>query len=361
MKIEKITRERLQQMYIVSKISSPKIAEFYHCRPERVRYLLRKYHIPIRTKSEAMKIAVGISVAKNKLRECYLKQKLSSGEIAKKLKCSASLVRKKLKEYNIPARSIQEAKALTKPQYKRRSFNGNLSERAYLIGFRLGDLYVNQTHKNSPTLRIGTNSTKAAQIELVEKLFKPYGHVWKSRPYVLKGKNITTTKKVVHIRCFVNRSFNFLLNKKDIIEPWILKNEKCFAGFLAGYADAESTFCICGTDGVFSIKSQDKNILWQIYERVNELGILCRPPFLARHAGSIDKRGVKSNKDVYSLTIYRKDSLLKLIDYIGPYLKHREKLERMKLVKKNVEKRNIKYNYRPDHRWYQSYNLIKVL
>ena len=104
---------------------------------------------------------------------------------------------KKLKEYKVPTRSIQDAKALTKPRYKRKNFNGSLGQKAYLIGFRIGDLYINQTHKNSPTLRIGTNSTKTAQIELVEKIFKPYGHIWKSRPYFLKSKTTARTQKAV--------------------------------------------------------------------------------------------------------------------------------------------------------------------
>jgi len=294
-------------------------------------------------------------VPKNFLRRLYLEEKLSSYQIAQKLNCSQSFIMKKLKEYKVPTRSIQDAKALTKPRYKRKNFNGSLGQKAYLIGFRIGDLYINQTHKNSPTLRIGTNSTKTAQIELVEKLFKPYGHIWKSRPYFLKSKTTTRIQKAVHIRCFVNRSFDFLKDKKDEIVPWILKSKKYFAAFLAGYIDAEGSFCICGGDGVAYVGSQDKNIIHQIQKKLIELGILCRPPQIKRKKGTRDIRGTISNEDVWGVWIHRKNAILKLINLINPYLKHADKRRRMKILMNNILERDKKYNRHQRSKWDKLY------
>jgi len=71
------------------------------------------------------------------LKELYLKKKLSSPKIAERLNCSPTFVRNKLREYGIPIRSLKEALLLSNtPKYPRYNFNGDLKEKAYLIGFR---------------------------------------------------------------------------------------------------------------------------------------------------------------------------------------------------------------------------------
>ena len=342
----KISKEELQNLYIKQKLSSPQIAKIYNLYPERIRWLLRKYGIPIRTKSEAMKILIGVNIPKNELRELYQNQKFSSDQIAKKYNCSPSLIRKRLKEYDIKSRTVREAKGLTKPKYPRKDFSGNLEEKAYLIGFRLGDLHVRQRNPFSPTIIINSTSTKIEQIELIKNLFLYYGHTWISKP---------DRNNAISIRCYVNRSFDFLFPKQDMIEPWILKNDKAFAAFFAGYIDAEGTFAICGGDGVFHVRSNDKNIIWQIRSQLMQLEVLCPKPKLVRKKGSIDKKGIRSNADVWMLMVYRKDSLLKLIKMLKSFIKHTGKIEGMEKVKDNIIERNIKYNNMPDRRFKNMY------
>lgn len=288
------------------------------------------------------------TVSRNTLLQLYINNKLGSYEIARKLGCSQSLIMKRLREYGIPTRSVQAAKALVVPKFPRTNFSNDPVEKAYLIGFRLGDLYVSKTHPNSPTIRISTNSTIRAQLELVKNLFSTYGHVHISKMDSRGAKNI---------RCFVNCSFSFLLDKKDSVEKWILRRKETLFAFVAGYADAEGTFCISSGDGIFGIKSQDKNIVHTIWKYLNYHGILCKRPFLGRKAGTVDKRGIKNNRDVWQLTIYRKDSLLSLIKEIKPLLKHSQKIKEMSLVKQNIEERNRKFGNKKDRRWYKTYHI----
>jgi len=352
MKINKITAKNLREMYIERKMSSPEIGQIYHCRPEYIRYLLRKYKIKIRTKSEALWLQRGVLISKATLRKLYQKEKMSAREIAEKLRCGQTTIINRLKQYNIPIRTTQEAHVLAaQPTYKRTDFNGNLTEKAYLIGFRLGDLHVSRTNQYSSIIRVNTNSTQPEQIQLVEQLFSPYGYIWKGKP---------DKQKAVTIRCFLNQSFTFLLEKKDLIEPWILKNKNYFAAFLAGYIDAEGSFCLCGGDAVFSIKSQDRNILQQIRAKLIELGVLCRPSQIARRAGEKDIRGVKNNKDIWAVFIYRKDALLKLMDLINSYLKHAKRRKNMELVKNNIIWRNKKYNNHQTSKWDKLYLKEKI-
>lgn len=328
-------------------MSSPEIAKIYRCRPEHIRRLLRKYRIKIRTKSEALWLQRGIKTSKTTLRKLYQNQKMSAREIAEKLRCGQTTIINRLKQYDIPIRTTQEVHTLAAQiSYRRIDFNGSLEEKAYLIGFRLGDLYVSRTNQYSSIIRVNTNSTKLEQIQLVEQLFSPYGYIWKGKP---------DQYKAVTIRCFLNQSFIFLLNKKDLIEPWILKNKNYFAAFLAGYADAEGTFCLCGGNAVFSIKSQDKNILRQIRNKLVELGILLRPPQMTRKAGTKDIRGVKNNKNVWAIFIYRKDALLRLTDLISPYLKHIKRRKNMGVVIKNILWREQKYNRHQRSKWDKLY------
>ena len=233
----------------------------------------------------------------------------------------------KLREYGIPRRTIQQSKALTKPKYPRKDFNGTPEEKSYIIGFRLGDLHISKTHPNSPTIRISTNTTRQEQLDLFSKIFSPYGHV-ATYPRDMYGARA--------IRCFANNSFDFLLKKVDCIDEWILREKKTFLSFLGGYTDAEGTFCICGgRSPVFSIKSNDKNILFAIHENIMKLGIHSNPPYLVRKAGSYNS-GIRSNKDVYGYFMYSRKSLIILISTLLPFMKHEKRISNALNVLKYV-------------------------
>ncbi|MEA2113221.1 MAG: LAGLIDADG family homing endonuclease [Patescibacteria group bacterium] len=215
------------------------------------------------------------------------------------------------------------------------------------MGFRQGDLHARSASKNSSTIFVNVSSTKPEQIKLVEQCFSSYGHIWKSKP---------DRKDAVCIRCSLNRTFDFLLSKKDLIESWILENTNYFAAFLAGYTDAEGTFCLCGGNAIFSIRSQDKNILYQIRSKLIELGIFLRPSQIVRKQGTRDVRGTISNKNIFGIWIHRKDSLLKLIDLLNPYLKHSDKRKRIEILKNNIFWRNKKYNRSQSSKWDKLYS-----
>lgn len=346
-KIKKESPEKLKKLYWENEMSSVEIAELYNCSASNIRYWMEKYGIERRSKAAAREIAIGIDISKEQLKDLYLKQKLSSPKIAKKFKCSASYIRKKLREFNIPIRSYSESHLLcNQPKYERRDFSGNLQEKAYLIGFRVGDLYVERT--SSRSLLVSTNSTRKEQISLFKKIFSRYGHITTGKP----DKN-----GAVSVRTYLNNSFSFLLEGKQSIDEWIVNNNEVFAEYLAGYIDAEGTFCICGGSGVFSIKSQDEEIIRKIYSKLINLEILLRPPQVSREEGAVDKRGVASNKDVYYIAVHRKKSLLKLIDLIGSLLKHAKRKKDMRIVRNNILKRNKKYNrVEVGSKWDKLYN-----
>ena len=250
------------------------------------------------------------------LRDLYTNQLLSSYQISTKLKCSQSLIMKKLKILKVNTRTIQESKALTKPIYKRINFQGTSEDKAYIIGFRLGDLYVNKTHPNSPTVRVSCNSTKLEQLKLIRNIFIHYGHV----------KEIGPDKKgATNIRSYLNKSFDFLLPKYPNIPAWILKSKKYSVAFFAGYIDAEGTFAVNNRNQpLFSIKSQDKGIMSDIHKYIlPKIGVTTRLQFV-RPAGSI-MLNILSNKDVFGIFVYNKKDLRSMLIALLPYLKHEKR------------------------------------
>ena len=257
-----------------------------------------------------------IQIPKKTLVDLYIHRFLSSYQIAKKLNCSQALIMKKLNIYKIQTRTIQQGKALTLPKHERHDFSGTLEEKAYLIGFRLGDLFVSKTHPNSPTIRVSCNSTKNEQVNLIHQLFNTYGYV----------KSIGPDKKgATNTRCYLNNTFKFLMSKYSNIPSWILKSKKFSLSFLAGYLDAEGTFAVNNRNQpVFSVKSQDKGVMSDIHKYIlPKIGVQTRLQFV-RAEGTI-MLGIRSNKDVFGIFVYNKKDLNKILKELLPFLKHKKR------------------------------------
>jgi len=270
-------------------------------------------------------VPIKLTINKNILSKLYLKEKLSSYQIADKLKCSQRTIMNRLDEFGIQSRTVQEGKALTPPKYKRNIFFGDKKEQAYLIGFRLGDLHVTKTHPNSPTIRMSSNSTRKEQLVLINKLFSKYGKVTETGP---------DKKGATHIRACLDNSFSFLLPKHKNIPSYILNNKNLALNFLAGYIDAEGCFSINHRNQpVFVINCQDDGIIHDIQSKILPLIFVDTKCHFYRPATSI-VCGVRSNNDVYRIQVYKRENLSKILKYMLPLLKHQKrKGDALKILK----------------------------
>ncbi len=266
----------------------------------------------------------GIQISREQLSQWYHGERKTTHEIARLLGINQSAVIYWMDALDIPRRSKTDA--LTKT--KRADFSGNLEEKAYLIGFRLGDLHVYHAKpKSGTTIRIICASSRMAQIRLIQSLFEPYGFV-KITP---KADGNTM------ISCYVNMSFSFLLPKQDAIEEWILADDKLGLQFLAGYIDAEGSFGIdANGSGNIKIESYDVNILRQLHEILSRLNVACPPPNLIKNK---ETASIKPNHDLWRLGIYRKASLNRLCAFLEPHLRHEQRRRDMENVWKNVRER----------------------
>lgn len=265
----------------------------------------------------------GVQISKEQLAQWYIEERKSTIEIASLLGIDPTNVLYWMKKLGIRRRSRSEAHTKT----WRADFSGDLEEKAYLIGFRLGDLHVYQTKPEGQTIRVMCASSRQAQINLIQSLFKPYGYVKITRK--LDGKTA--------IDCYVNMSFDFLLPKRDKIEEWILSDKKFCLAFLAGYIDAEGSFGIdMNGSANLKIESYDVGILHQLHGILTQLGVDCPLPSLIK---SRENSKQKINRDVWRLGVYRKSSLDRLCAFLNAYLQHEDRRNDMMIAWQNARDR----------------------
>jgi intein-encoded DNA endonuclease-like protein len=325
-----IPKDTLRRMYLHEELSSFQIAKIYNCTPPCIRYKMHKFRIPMRNASEAAEIDRGINVFEKELRKLYLQDKISTLKIAKIHHCDDEAIRWRLHKFRIPIRSKFEANRI----YPLYDFSGKLEEKSYLIGFRLGDLWVGLIRENSQTICVRCSSTRQEQINLIKDMISSYGHV---------RINEKDKRGAFKIRCHLNMSFNFLLVKKDEVPEWIYKDDKYFMAFLAGYFDAEGCMGVRKDNtSYFQISTYDNNILHQIYKKLNTLNIKCLAPKLSRKRGYKDNFGVR-NGDRWIIGVFQKSSILRLLDSMKPYLKHPKNIKTMENVIENINERNKKF------------------
>lgn len=305
-------------MYISEKLSTYKISAKINCDPKTVWYWLKRLHIPTRHRKV-------VPINRSVLNKLYLTDHLSIKKVGEKYDITPAAVFRKMKAINIPFRTKWEH-SLLKP---RKQFGGSPIEKAYLIGFRLGDLHVVR-HQGRQTINISCNSTKVDQVQLIKELFDAYSHVSISK---------TNRIGVMSVGTALDSSFEFLLPKRDQIEKWITNNNKFLNSFIAGYTDAEGNMGVYATRAKFRLGTYDYNILKAITRYFKKQGMRAILS-LDRKKGSVDKRGIRLNGDFWRITINEKSSLLKLHKMLFPLLRHNKRKTDFLRAQENILKRN---------------------
>lgn len=322
-----IPEKQLQLLYLHKHLSADAIAKIYHCNHVTILNYLKKYHIPRRSKLGTRK---PVRISKTVLFDLYHKKILTQKQISEKFGHSRYGIQRKMRVYGIVSRTLSNA--ITK--YPKYNFSDNPIEKAYLIGFRLGDLNVMKIHS---LIQVRCSTTIEAQRELLKSLFKKYGnvHIWKAK------------RGTIEIVVFLNSSFDFLVPKVDRIEDWIIDKKEFFLSFAAGYADAEGSYYLRAPNpkigkiewGIFEMQSYDKEIILTIYTRLKAFNIEANFS-MSRRGGYVDKRGIRTNKDCWRIVINKKQSLWDFIKLIEQYHRHGNKIQDLKKVKNNLLLRN---------------------
>ena len=309
-----ISKNKLEQLYTVDQLSTYKIAKKYYCDAKTVYSYLKFYKIATRPRKVVL-------INKNKLLTLYVKKRYSLSKIAAMYGCHPVAILKKMERFGIDRRTISE----TSTKHIKKDFSGDNEEKAYLIGFRLGDLNV---RKEGNLIRVGCGTTKSAQLNLIQGLFKNYGPGWiteKDR----QGR--------FHIDFSLNRSFNFLIPKHKNILYWVMRSQKLFFQFLAGYMDAEGNIGIYSGRAKLRIRSYDYGILQDIHRKL--LGLGMRSIFTLEDMPGTDKRGVKHNGTYLGVTVNKREDLYKLLGILKGVLRHQKRRDDLEAALQNVYSR----------------------
>lgn len=322
LKPKNISKNSLINLYLKQKLSTAAIAHQLGCHSHvTVLKYLKLYGIPRRTRLGNRK---PITISKKELINLYVKQHLTQSAIAKKIGHSLFGIQYLMNKYKIKPRSY----SIANTKYPKYDFSGSEQEKAYLIGFRLGDLNVSKVHE---LIQVRCSTSIKGQVDLIQNLLDRYGHV-----HIWKAKRGTW-----EIVILLNQTFSFLLPKRDNIEEWVSSNPKLFLSFLAGYTDAEGSYYLRlpyykriskPSWGVFEIQSYDKNIINSIGKHLSILQI--------EYKLSNPKRLIQNNGNLRRLTIIKKQSLWNFIKLMKQYHRHKIKLQDLKKVKDNLILRN---------------------
>lgn len=328
MKRYKFTKKDLNRLYWGLGLTTGQIGKRLGCCQATVQKRMCELKIPLRPSGMER-----IKIPKEDLKELYVDRCLSSRKIGKIYNCAYSAVDRKIRQYGFPIKSLAAAHITT----HRAPFDGNSIEKAYLIGFRTGDLRVRKMYKNSETILADCGSTRYDQIQLIESLFRKYGRVWISKP---------NKRGVWQIECSLNNSFEFLLKKYKTFPRWITEKHDLFLSALAGFIDADGSFAIAKSEkqAFFALGNYNISLLNQIKKQIDNLGFHNRL-FLGKKIGFKDKNGYISNGDYWTLSIYRKRDVCGFTQKILPFLQYSRKINDAEKVINNINERNRKYGF----------------
>lgn len=273
-----------------------------------------------------------IYISKEELIRLYYKEKKSKYKIGDIFGCSFATILNRMREYGLEplSRSVIQSK------YSKFDFNGSNYDKAYMIGFRLGDLNVYKTTEKSEVIVVRCHTTNQDQVDIMDDLFSKYGQV---------SVNESGINGSFSVNCFMNNSFIFLLPKVDLVPEWIIENIKTAWSFAAGYIDAEGNIGVYDKRARFKIDSYDKNIIFWIFNWFIKNKILCpRPIMIGKKNQVYNTHGHKYNKDLWRVRVSEKESLEKMLKIIRPYLKHKKRISDLDKCLNNINDRKHKQN-----------------
>jgi len=264
-----------------------------------------------------------IKIDKQILKEMYIDKNFTPQKIGDIFGCNVITVRNRIKEHGIKFKDPSFARI----RYKRVDFDNDKNLKAYMLGFRIGDLNVYSPSTKSQTIVVRCHSTQVEQINVIKSLFQKYGKV-----------TVSNNKGHYHINCFLNQTFDFLAPKDSSILLWLHRENAYIPSFIAGYVDAEANFILNQGRARFKIDSYDLYILEFItnWLRLNDFNFRFRRIY---KVGDEWNGRSPLNKDLWRLNINDMVSLQKFIKLLLPLIRHSKRRKDMIICLKNIDKR----------------------
>lgn len=226
-------------------------------------------------------------------------------------------------------RNVAEAdrnSAELRSKHKRNPFDGTEEERAYMMGFKNGDLTALQV--SGTAVMVTSSTTHPAFANLFHELFEKYGPVYQY-PMQEKGKGY---KWKVAVR--LDNSFQFLLKTPMETIHWVASNERLFVNWLAGIVDSDGYIHISENHDYTRVRlviyNTNERLLRTVKRILNEFGYHLDGPYRKSNKGKTTPYGITYRKDMWILAMQRTKEAQKLLKHLP--LRHSEKLDRKALA-----------------------------
>jgi len=236
------------------------------------------------------------------------------------------------RQLGIQPRAFEEARLAGIRQkvrkYERRPFDGTDEDKAYLLGFRHGDLSASIPF--GTVTRVSMSTTHPAQAELFANLFSQYGHVYKHPRY----KKDTRTYEW-NFSTILHESFGFLLDPRDKWREWIVADHSRTLSYVAGLVDSEGHIGIYPNSRTTAITvtvyNTDIELLGFFHRCLSQLGFEPLAPYLDKPKDTeTAKYHIKRRKDYYRVMVANFEKSQSLLRRLS--LRHREKVDRKELA-----------------------------
>ncbi len=329
--------EDLRRLYIDEHLSAAKIAARYgleYASPKTaestILYHLKRNGITRRDKAElARKVT-------EQMVDAWVKR-YEAGESLKQIagsELSPVTVFLHLKKRGLRLRDKVEAQIEAVTKHPRTAFCGNPIDRAYLLGFARGDLWVT-THGRA--IRIKGGSTHQAFVELFRQLFGRYGAIY------VYPKEAKVTGYEWSMDADLDTSFRFLLDREQQELDAIIADTPRFYSYLGGLFDAEGSIFYHrkGSGGAFelTLTNMDLDLLVRIRDELLKLGYSSK---LDRNTRNNQKYPIKGSDHIWRICVWRHKDLNRLLGNM--VLRHSEKV-----AKRDIAMR-LESRPRPDMR-----------
>lgn len=258
-----------------------------------------------------------IKFNRDELYQLYWEKGMSPYKIGDKFGCSFSTITNRFKEFDIPRKDNSKARQ----KYPKYDFSNNSTEKAYILGFRIGDLNVYKTNKDSKVVVVRCHTTTQDQLDVITNLFSKYGKV-----------TVSDNEGSYHINCFLNETFDFLLDKGFNCSQ--ISSEKEFYAFFAGYLDAEGYIGINQGRARLKIDSYDLAVMKWIHEKLCHYGFRSKSRLVSV---CTDKRNF--GKELWRINLNFADDLGKLFLKIKPYCLHKKRIQQIEIAENNIKER----------------------
>ena len=231
----------------------------------------------------------------------------------------------------IRTRGVAEAQANSsdaRSKHKRRPFDGTEEDRAYMTGFKNGDLTAWQV--SGTAVMVTSSTTHRAFADLFHQLFQGYAHVYQY-PMFEEGKGYKWK-----LAARLDNSFRFLLKSAQEAAVEFGEKRTLYLSWLAGLIDSDGNIHVSQDKGRARVRvtiyNSNKQLLYDIIKESLKIGYTLNGPYLLAEVGMVTPRGIRYTKDHWQIAIQQSGATQRLLSELP--LRHAEKVERKRLALK---------------------------